>query len=58
MRLKERLTVKFHHFLARGRALIVFIVDVLGGVVAAFRTLLGLDLLADKVTEPSKSHDG
>lgn len=45
-------TVEVHNLLARCAGLFILVVDVLGGLILATGLLLGLDLLADKVTEP------
>lgn len=51
----RKLTIKLHHFLPGDDAFVVFIVDILGGLVAAFGALLRLGLFANKVTEPSNA---
>lgn len=45
-------TVEVHNLLAPYIGLLVLVVNVLGGLILATGLLLGLDLLADEVTEP------
>jgi hypothetical protein len=48
-------TIQFHELLARNTAIPVVIVDIVPGIYASLRCLLGLDILADEVAEPASS---
>lgn len=45
-------TIEVHNLLSRYVGIVILVVDVLGGLILATGLLLGLDLLANEVTEP------